>query len=146
MIYAFTFQHWVKSPLFTCTVFTYSQYSKFTVFNIQPVGCSEGVWGSYFLIQGPETFRARFGWHNSLFIFKTKAFRGTKICTYSNFYPLYKTWKNQLYKISESEFYEWLFGTYETRGPGRTNNQAKKWVGSSALDISFENDKTFTIS
>ena len=34
---------------------------------------------------GPETFRAHFGWHNSLYIFKTKAYRGTKLCSYFNF-------------------------------------------------------------
>ena len=47
-----------------------------------------------FEVRGPflessETFRTYFGLHNSLCIFKTKAFRGTKPCIYFNFYSLY---------------------------------------------------------
>ena len=37
-------------------------------------------------------------------IFKTKVFRVTKRCSYFNFYSLYNMWKDQLYKISGSEF------------------------------------------
>ena len=35
------------------------------------------------------TFRTYFGCHNSLCIFKTKASRGTKLCSYFDFYSLY---------------------------------------------------------
>ena len=55
-------------------------------------------------LKSPETFRAYFGWHNSLCIFKTKASWGTKLCNYFYFYSLYNIWKNQLYRISGSEF------------------------------------------
>ena len=61
-------------------------------------------------LESPETFRAHFGWHNSLCIFKTKASRVTKLCSYCYFYSLYNIWKDQLYRVSRSEFYEWLFG------------------------------------
>jgi len=37
-------------------------------------------WGPF--LESPETFRANFGWHNSLCIFKTKASRSTKLCSY----------------------------------------------------------------
>ena len=60
---------------------------------------------------GPVSRKSQnFGRHNSLCIFKTKVSRATKICIYFNFYSLYKIWKDQLYRISGSEFYEWLFG------------------------------------
>ena len=48
----------------------------------------------------PKLFR----WHNSLGIFKTKVFRVTKLCSYFNFDSLYNMWKDQLYRISGSEF------------------------------------------
>ena len=88
------------------------------------------VWGPYAILAGPdgffrtwglflkspETFRAYFGWHNSLCIFKTKASRGTKLCSYFCFYSLYNIWKDQLYRISRSYFYEWLFGPAKFSG------------------------------
>ena len=46
-------------------------------------------------LEGPETFRAHFRWHNSLCISKTKASRDTKLCSYLNFYSLYNIWKDQ---------------------------------------------------
>ena len=49
---------------------------------------------------------------NSLCIFKTKASLGPKLWSYFNFYSLYKIWKYQLHRISESEFYEWLLGAF----------------------------------
>ena len=58
----------------------------------------------------PETFRAHFGWYNPLCIFETKASRSTRLQSYFNFYSLCNTWKDQLYRISGSEVYEWLFG------------------------------------
>ena len=38
-----------------------------------------------------------------------KAFLDTKYCSYFNFHSLYNISKDQLYRISGSEFYEWLF-------------------------------------
>ena len=61
-------------------------------------------------LESPETFRAHFGWHNSLCIFKTKASRGAKLRGYFYIYSLWNIWKDQLYKICGSEFYEWFFG------------------------------------
>ena len=66
-----------------------------------------------------ETFRAYFGRDNSLCIFKTKASRGTKPCSYFYFYSLYNIWKDQLYTISRSQFYKWLFGPEKSSGLSR---------------------------
>ena len=74
-------------------------------------------WGPF--LESPETFRAYFGRHNSLCIFKTKASRGTKLCRYFDFYSLYNIWKDQLNRISGSGFYEWLFGTENLSGLSR---------------------------
>ena len=75
-------------------------------------------------LKSPENFRAHFGWHNSLCIFKTKASRGRKLCSYFTFYSLYNIWKDQLFRIGRLEFNEWLsssksFRTYEK--PRRIN-------------------------
>ena len=45
------------------------------------------AWGPF--LESPETFRAHFGLHNSLYIFKAKASRGTKLCINFKFYSLY---------------------------------------------------------
>ena len=50
----------------------------------------ETSWGPF--LESPETFREHFGWHTSLCIFKTKASRGTKLCSYFNFY--YSIWED----------------------------------------------------
>jgi len=39
--------------------------------------------------ESPETFRVLLEWHNTLCIFKAKVSRGTKLCSYLNFYSLY---------------------------------------------------------
>ena len=46
-------------------------------------------------LESPQTFRAYFGWHNSLCIFKTKASQGTRRCSYFNFCFLYNISKDQ---------------------------------------------------
>ena len=38
--------------------------------------------------------------------------------SYFNFYSLYNISTDQLYRLSRSEFHEWLFGTLEKRAPG----------------------------
>ena len=74
-------------------------------------------WGVF--LESPETFRAYFGWHNYLCIFKTKASRGTKLCSYFYFYSLYNIREDQLYRISRPEFDEWLFGPEKLSGLSR---------------------------
>ena len=83
---------------------------------------ASSIWGPF--LESPETFRAHFGWHNSLCIFKTKASESTKLCSCFNFYSLYSIWKDQLYGISGSEFYEWLFGPEKFSGLSRNGPQA----------------------
>ena len=79
--------------------------------------CQDLAWGLF--LESPEAFRAYFGWHNSLCIFKTKASRGTKLCSYFYFCSLYNILKDQLYRISRSQFYEWLFGPEKFSGLSR---------------------------
>jgi len=88
----------------------------------EPLLCTSTTRGLF--LESPETFRAYFGWHNSLCIFKTKAFRGTKLCSYFCFSSLYNMWKDQLYRISRSYFYEWLFGPEKFSGLSRNGPQA----------------------
>jgi len=70
-------------------------------------------------LESPETFRVHFGCHNSPCIFETKASRGPNLGSYFNFYSLNKTGKEQLYRISGFEFYEWLFGPKKFSGLSR---------------------------
>ena len=76
-------------------------------------------------LESPEKFRAYFGWHNSLCIFKTKASRGMKLCSYF-YYSLCNILKDQLYRISRSEFYEWLFGPEKFSGLSRNGSQSRE--------------------
>ena len=59
--------------------------------------------------ESPETFRAHFGSHNSLCIFKAKESRGRMLRSYFNVYSFYNLWKEQLNRVSGSQFCEWLF-------------------------------------
>ena len=77
-------------------------------------------------LESPETFLAHFGWHNSLCIFKTKASRGTKLCSYFNFYTLCNIWKDQLYRISRSTFHELLLGSGKFSGLSRNWPQFRR--------------------
>ena len=77
-------------------------------------------------LESPETFRELFEWRTSLCIFKTKASRGTKLCSCLNFYSLYNIWKDQLHRVSESEFYGWLFGPEKPSGLSRNGPQDSK--------------------
>ena len=74
-------------------------------------------------LESPEPFRAHFGWHNSLCIFKAKASRDTKLCSYLYFYSLYNIWKDQLYRISGSQFYERLYEPEKFSGLSRNGPQ-----------------------
>ena len=60
-------------------------------------------------IPGPVSQKSRnFSGDNSLCVLKTKVFRVTKLCSYFNFYCLYR--------INGSEFYKWLFGLVKFSG------------------------------
>ena len=97
-------------------------------------------------LESPETFRAHFGWHNSLCIFKTKASRGTKLCSYLNFYSLYNIWTDQLYTLSRSEFHEWFFGPEKFSGLSGNGRQVTKIFTSTLRswrnDDAYGNDNT----
>ena len=66
---------------------------------------------------GPVSRKTRnFSGDIILCIFKTKVFRVTKLRSYFNFYSVYDIKKDQLYRISGSKFYEWLFGPVKFSG------------------------------
>ena len=82
--------------------------------------------------QGPDSRKSRnfYGWLNSFCIFKTKVFHVTKLCSYFNFYCLYNIRKDELYRISGSDFYEWLFGLVKFSGllrNARLDENKKLW-------------------
>lgn len=82
--------------------------------------------GSVHLFSHPSVFRARLFHlflsipYISQFICSPCIFNNSSIIrsclearnfsVYFNFHSLYKTWKHQSYRISGSEYYEWLFG------------------------------------
>ena len=86
-------------------------------------------------LESPETFRVHFGWHNSPCIFKTKASRDTNLGSYLNFYSLNKIGKEQLYRISGSGFYEWLFGPKKFSGLSRNGPLNGTRTMTSALSV-----------
>ena len=112
----------ILSPLlpFPCIAIHWISTTK-TSWVIQRIVLSKlwttGAWGPF--LESPETFRAHFRCPNSLCIFKTKAARGMKLCSYFNFYSLHNIRKDQLYRISKSEFYEWLFAPKRFSGLSR---------------------------
>ena len=48
-----------------------------------------------------------------------------RLCSYCYFYSLYNILKDQLYRISRSEFYEWLFGPEKFSGLSRNGSLAR---------------------
>ena len=104
----------------------------------------KGPWGPF--LKSPETFRAQFGWYNSLYIFKTKTSRGTKLCSYFDFYSLYNIWTDQLYRLSRSEFHEWLFGPEKFSGLSRNGPQGRRVCGWPLEKHHFDNTACFARS
>ena len=76
---------------------------KFVILNYSKT--SVRTWGPF--LESP--FRAHFGWHNSLFIFKTKLSRSSQLllCSYFNFYCLYNLWTDQ----GPLQLGPWSFGS-----------------------------------
>jgi len=85
-------------------IFVCDSWSQLVIEIRQNVNADVPLWKETrgLFLESPETIRAYFGWHNSLWIFKTKGSRGTKLCSYFYFYSLYNIWKDQLYRISRS--------------------------------------------
>jgi len=93
------------------------------IFPIQVTWCSHEEFSFFPFIFARESLRAKMTYKSILVpvprkardipgafrMFKAKASRGTKRCSYFNFYPLYNIRKDQLYRISGSQFYERLF-------------------------------------
>lgn len=56
------------------------------------------------------------------------ASRGSRLCCYFNFYSLQNIWKDQPYRISRSEFYEWLYGPEKCSGLSRSGPQVFRQI------------------
>ena len=74
------------------------------------------------------TLFGRISGDSFLCIFKAKASRSTRLGTYFNFYSLYNIWKDQPYRISAGQFYEWLFGPEKSSGLSRNGPRVFKLI------------------
>ena len=70
----------------------------------------------------PKLF-GRISGDNSLCIFNLKASWDTKLFSYFNFYSLYNKREDQLYRISGSEFHDWLLAPEKFSGLSRNGPQ-----------------------
>ena len=70
-------------------------------------------------LESPETFRAHFGCHYFLRILKTKTFSCLKLCNEFALSYLEILVKDKLFRISGSQFLEWLFGPEKFTGLSR---------------------------
>ena len=70
----------------------------------------------------PKPF-GRISGDNSLCIFNLKASWDTKLFSYFNFYSLYNKREDQLYRISGSEFHDWLLAPEKFSGLSRNGPQ-----------------------
>jgi len=99
--------HWNR---FTTEIWKILAKSKLTLVKMEwadksvDVPCRTGARFS----KAPKLFGRNSG-DNSLSIFKAKVSRGTKLCSHFIFIP-FTIWKEKLYRLSGSQFHEWLFG------------------------------------
>ena len=111
-----------------------------------PIRLPLETWGLF--LESPETFRAYFGCHNSLCIFKTKASRGTKLCSYFDFlFPLQRikrpALQNKQVVVLRTAFRaRKVFGTFEKRAPGPVTKNFDtfgyfRWFPTNSLCRSF---------
>ena len=78
-------------------------------------------------LKSPETFRACFGCHNSLYIFATPRFQAIKLRNPLSFSYIKNMLKDQLLKISRLQFDDWLFGPEKFSGLSRNRHQIRKF-------------------
>ena len=96
-------------------------------------GCSR-AWGPF--LESPETLRAHFGLHISICIFKAKGVsRHETLQFFYTSYSLYNLWKGQLYRISGSQFYQWLFGPEKFSGLSRNGPLVSKIIAAISLEM-----------
>ena len=67
----------------------------------------------------PETFRAHFGCHNSLYVFATPRFSAIKLRNPLGFIYIKNMIKDQLFKTRRLQFDKWLFGPEKFSGLSR---------------------------
>ena len=75
-----------------------------------------------------------------------KASQGTKLCSYFDFFSLYDIWTDQLYRLSRSEFHEWLFGPEKFSGLSRNGPQGRRVCGWPLEKHHFDNTACFARS
>ena len=84
-------------------------------------------------LETPETFRAHFGCHNFLRISKTKTFLGMKFCNKFSLWDLEIIVKDQLFRLSGSQFLKCLFGPEKFTGLSRNGPQVRSEIELSPL-------------
>ena len=67
-------------------------------------------------LKSPESFRAYFGCHNSLYIFATPTFQAIKLRNPLSFSYIKNMLKDQLFKIGRLQLDDWLFGPEKFSG------------------------------
>ena len=78
-------------------------------------------------LKSPESFRAYFGCHDSLYIFATPRLQANKLRNPISFYYIKNVLKDQLFKISRLQFDDWLFGPEKFSGLSRNRPQVRKF-------------------
>ena len=79
---------------------------------------------------------------------KRKASRGMKLCSSFTSYSLYNIWKGQLYRISGSQFYQWLFGPEKFSGLSRNGHLVSKIIAAIPLEMVLhigDHDRSLTL-
>ena len=98
--------------------------------NLAPISFAiigQMTWGPF--LESPETLRAIFGCHNSLFISRTKRFYVVKLHSQFAFCYLENMLKDRPSKISGWQFHNWLFGDFEKQGPRARFSKVPKLYG-----------------
>ena len=118
---------------YTCSIGLRSQSADFE---------SSSSDSSALFLKSPETFRAYFGFHNSLYIFATPRFQAVKLRNPLSFSYIKNMLKDQLFKISRLQFDNWLFGPENFSGPSRNRPQRSSFRPYILSIIRELNDRT----
>ena len=100
------------------------------------------TWGPF--LESPETFGRISGGIILSVSSKRRPFEARYFCRCFNFYFICNIWKDQLYRISGSEFYEWLFENFEKRAPNPTLKPGLKlcrWLSLPAMQVIASADR-----
>ena len=94
------------------------------------------TWGLF--LKSPETFRAYFGCHNSLYIFATPRFSAIKLRNHLGFSYIKNTLKEELFKTGGLQFDNWFFGPEKFSGLLRNRPLVINWVHDNPLKMEVD--------